>query len=349
MKWLAEHQDETGCWDCDGFMKHDPAHDRCGGAGKPHYDTAVTGLALLAFLGAGYTDYSPRHARTIRQGLRHLIGIQDKTGCFGRKTHRRFLYDHAIATLAMCEAYWMTRNPRYRRPAQKGLDFIARARNRHLAWRYDPGGGDNDTSVTAWMVMALKSGKFAGLRIDVGAFEGAARWIDAVTEPNFGQAGYRSRGGAVARPSGLDDAFPREKSQAMTAAAIFTRIMIGDDPRSDAVDKGAWLCVETPPRWDPEDGSIDMYYWYYGSLALFQVGGAAWRKWNTHMKRVLLANQHPENGGARAGSWDPIGVWGPDGGRVYATACMVMCLEVYYRYDRVFYGPRGRRSGPFSD
>ena len=35
------------------------------------------------------------------------------------------------------------------------------------------------------------------------------------------------------------------------------------------------------------------------------------------------------------GSWDPIDPWGGDGGRVYSTALLAMCLEVYYRYDRV--------------
>ena len=36
------------------------------------------------------------------------------------------------------------------------------------------------------------------------------------------------------------------------------------------------------------------------------------------------------------GSWDPIGPWGQDGGRVYSTAMMAMCLQVYFRYPKVF-------------
>ncbi len=91
-----------------------------------------------------------------------------------------------------------------------------------------------------------------------------------------------------------------------------------------------------PPIWNPDDGSIDMYYWYYGTLAMFQVGGSHWKTWNKHMKGAIVKHQHPKGSGARTGSWDPIGPWGGDGGRVYSTACMVMCLEVYYRYDRVF-------------
>ena len=35
------------------------------------------------------------------------------------------------------------------------------------------------------------------------------------------------------------------------------------------------------------------------------------------------------------GSWDNIDPWGPDGGRVYSTAAMALCLEVWYRYERV--------------
>jgi len=342
LKWLADHQDveEDGRWDCDNFMKHDPPGNRCTGPGAALHDVGVSGLALLAFLGAGYTDRGgpgKRFAKTVRKGLRYLIGVQDQDGLFGSRAHHNFIYDHAIATLAMCEAYWMTGNPMYRVPAQRGLNFLVMARNPYMAWRYQPRGGDNDTSVTGWCVMALKSGKFAGLEVDPSAFEGARNWIERMTDPQFGQVGYDFPGGSPSRPEGRQDRFPPEKSQSMTAVGVLTRIFLGEDPRNSQVIKdGAGLCAETPPVWNPDDGSIDMYYWYYGTLALFQVGGAHWNSWNRAMGTSIVKNQHPKEGGPYAGSWDPIGVWGDDGGRVYSTAMLVMCLEVYYRYDRVF-------------
>jgi len=340
LRWLADHQDmdAEGGWDCDNFMRHDPANDRCDGAGHPLYDVGVSGLALLAFLGANYTDRGTHpFARHVRAGLSYLIRSQDDEGCFGTRSSKHFMYNHAIATLAMAEAYWMTRNPRYKKPAQDGLDFISAARNPYLAWRYEPRGGVNDTSVTGWMVMALKSGKFGGLQIDPDAFEGARRWIDKVTDPDFGQVGYDAIGTGPARPEGLQERWPAEKSQSMTAVGMLVRIFLGEDPRtSEVIRKGADLCRERLPEWNPDDGSIDMYYWYYGTLAMFQVGGRHWVDWNKAMTKSIVGHQHPRDSGARTGSWDPLGPWGPDGGRVYATACLAMCLEVYYRYDKVF-------------
>ena len=58
----------------------------------------------------------------------------------------------------------------------------------------------------------------------------------------------------------------------------------------------------------------------------------------------IVKHQQPRNSGAKTGSWDPVGPWGPDGGRVYSTATMVMCLEVYYRYPRVVGLSRGKRN-----
>jgi len=349
LRWLADHQDVSGggMWDCDEFMKHDPADDRCDGAGKALFDPGVSGLALLAFLGAGYTDRGTARenpfAQNVREGLRYLAQIQDDEGCFGPRSSQHFMYNHAIAALAVTEAYWMTRNPVLRKPAQAGLDFISMARNPYLAWRYHPRGGENDTSVTGWCVMALKSGKFANLSIDPDAFTGARLWIDKMTDPDFGQVGYNTPGGAPARPEGMQDRFPAERSQSMTSVGLLTRIFLGEDPAtSDMIRKGTDLCMRALPRWDPDDGSIDMYYWYYGTLAMFQVGGPAWKRWNEAMKVAILDHQHPKGSGARAGSWDPIDPWGPDGGRIYSTACMVMCLEVYYRYAQVF----GARADP---
>jgi hypothetical protein len=92
------------------------------------------------------------------------------------------------------------------------------------------------------------------------------------------------------------------------------------------IKKGANLCVELPPVWNPDDGSIDMYYWYFGTRALSEVGGAYWRRWSEHLQVALLSSQHREGSGARAGSWDPIGVRGREGGRIYSTALLTMCL-----------------------
>jgi len=342
LDWLANHQDVDGDgkWDCDDYMKHDPADDRCDGPGNQLYDVGVSGLALLAFLGAGYTDRgapSDPYVLNVRKGLRFLIRMQDDEGCFGARTSKHFMYNHGIAALAMAEAFWMTRNVRYKQPAQKALDFIARARNSYSAWRYEPRGGENDLSVTGWMIMALKSGKYAGLLIDPDAFDGARRFVDKMTDPEFGVAGYDMPGGGSARPEGLQDRFPPEKTASMTAVAVLTRIFLGEDPASsEMIRKGARVCADHLPRWDPDDGSIDMYYWYYGTLAMFQVGGASWKAWNKAMVPAIVKSQHRKESGARAGSWDPIGPWGHDGGRVYSTALMVLCLEVYYRYDRVF-------------
>ena len=78
------------------------------------------------------------------------------------------------------------------------------------------------------------------------------------------------------------------------------------------------------------DGSVDLYYWHFGSLALYQVGGDAWKTWNAALQTRLLEAQ--ESRGAQAGSWPPDTVWGGYGGRVYSTALAALCLEVYYRY-----------------
>jgi len=195
--------------------------------------------------------------------------------------------------------------------------------------------GDNDTSVTGWMVMALKSAKMAGLRVSEEAFDGARSWIEKATEPEYGRVGYTARGTGPARPEGFEDLFPSEKSESLTAVGILSRVFLGEDPaKSEAIRKGTNLCLKALPVWDPEGGAVDMYYWYYGTLAMFQVGDDAWKKWLAAMGPAIIDHQRKE--GCEKGSWDPVGPWGRAGGRVYSTALMVMCMEVFYRYDRVF-------------
>mgnify|MGYP000703534639 CR=1 FL=1 len=59
----------------------------------------------LCFLGAGDTHNSGQYKDTVKNGLRYLKQIQDPEGCFGPRTTNHFTYNHAIAALAMTEAY----------------------------------------------------------------------------------------------------------------------------------------------------------------------------------------------------------------------------------------------------
>jgi len=298
LRWLAAHQSPNGSWEaagfhqwCDGKPISDPAL-RPDGAGKMLYDPGVTGLALCAFLGAGYTNRGNHpFAKVVSRGLRFLKNVQDPEGCFGPRATRQYIYNHATASLAMVEAYGMTGSPIFRRSAQRALDFNALTRNPYFAWRYGVKPGDNDTSVSGWMMMALKSaqlvnkdatkrGRRAPLVLDESGFDGLKAWLNKVTDPDYGRVGYVQRGSGPARPQELVDRFPADKSESMTAVGVLARVFMGEDPRTSKVIKlGAGLCAKLPPRWNPSDGSIDMYYWYYATLAMFQVGGDSWRTW----------------------------------------------------------------------
>ncbi len=270
----------------------------------------------------------------MKSGLKWLRDIQDPEGCFGPRTAQAFLYGHACAALAMVEAYGMTGSRAFHGPAENGVGFCLKARNPYLAWRYAfPANGENDTSVTGWMTMVLKSAALADLDYEKGAVKDAITWVDKMTEPEFGRTGYQTRGGLPARTNEASARFPAGKSESLTAVGLTVRIFGGHTAKDDPmIDKGADLLAKCLPKWDVDAGTIDYYYWYYGSLAMFQVGGERWKKWNAAMKTALLDHQRLEKDRCEYGSWDPLDCWSAEGGRVYSTALNCLTMEVYYRY-----------------
>ena len=72
---------------------------------------------------------------------------------------------------------------------------------------------------------------------------------------------------------------------------------------------------------------MDLYYWYYGTSAMHELGGKHWRTWNGALTEALLP--HQAKTGCAKGSWEPAGPWGRDGGRVYATAMCALMLEAH--------------------
>lgn len=338
--WIARHQDPDGPWRTSGHVRLCRGN-RC--APNEHargHDVGNTALALLAFLGAGYTHQSRDlvagipFGDVVRKGLQWLLDRQAPDGSLDRH-----MYDHAFATLALTEACAMTSTVLFRDRAQAAVDWLVAARNPGSGWRYSYRSGDVDTSVTGAAVMALKSAQFAGLSFPAEAFDSVRAWLDEVTEPDYHRAGYTNRAPAkVTCPH--NQAY--ENHEARTAIAVMSRIFIDRDAGDRRVTGGASVLTRDLPRREPM--AVDYYYWYYASLALYQVdgyrNGPHWQKWNPALTAALVKSQNPDSAGCRAGSWEPNDRWSCEGGRVYATAMNALTLEVYYRYPSVFGGPR---------
>ena len=62
---------------------------------------------------------------------------------------------------------------------------------------------------------------------------------------------------------------------------------------------GAELLAKKLPVWDEAKGSIDMYYWYYGTLAMHQMGGDDWERWNKNLKTAVIDTQHARTAASR--------------------------------------------------
>jgi len=301
LRWLYRHQEADGRWDGE---KYEGANT----------DPGITGLALLAFLGAGHTETNGKYMGTVKKAVNWLITHQAADGTWGQGYESGLGYHHSIAGLALAEAYGMAKQPRTGQAAQKAVDYSCNVHQvEYSGWRYNAKQSP-DTSVTGWFVMQLKSAKIAGLQVPGTGFSGALAWVDKVTKPGAfpGLVAYQE---------------DRSPTHTMTAVGMLCRQFIGaqhDDPN---LIGGASFLLQALPAWE----DCNFYYWYYGTLVMFQMGGDYWKSWNANMRDMLVERQRkgPES---IDGSWDPDGAWCGQGGRVFSTAMGCLCLEVYYRY-----------------
>jgi hypothetical protein len=336
LDWLARHQDADGRWDGgtarfrdgsvaqddDSFTIHCPAGEVC--FGECYYweaDTALTGLSLLAYLGAGYTHLDGKYASVVGKGLEFLLRSQKDDGDLRGSSLAVGMYCHSMATLALCEALALTGDSRLRPPVEKAAAFLIRSRAVDgLAWRYTPGAPSGDTSILGWAVMALKSARTVGIPIPPDTQAGVLGWLKRVSKGKDGGLAFYNleTSGTKVTPT-------------MTAEAWACRQFLevgGPGPASE--EAAAYLLENGSDR-----GKYNIYYLYYGTLAMYQHGGNAWSSWNARVRDDVVARQRDK--GHMAGSWDPDdSPYGTKGGRIYGTALATLTLEVYYRFLRLY-------------
>ncbi len=323
LAWLAAHQFDEGGWQfnleacpqCAGACRH---------SGFRSSTTDSTGLALLCFLGAGYTHREGPYQETVANGLYYLqqkmlltsIGgdLRDKTLLAGRNDGILLdptngnMYSQGIATLALCEAYAMTRDKNLASPAQKAADFIVHAQHEQGGWRYEPG-MPGDLSVTGWQITALKSASLGKLKVPREVWYRAADFLDRVQEDRGATYGYQK---------------PTSNKRTMTVVGLFSRMMLGWPHDHRPLLKGVALLAEQSPHQN------HMYFNYYASQVLRHHGGSGWKRWNPRMRDYLVKRQ--ATSGHETGSWYIDEDWSTQGGRLYTTTLSILTLEVYYRY-----------------
>jgi len=337
--WLRSHQDEDGGWDCDGFCKHDN-RPKGADAGEAHHDVGVTALALLAML----AEADPLYDAPIQRGVDWLTRHQGTDGFMGT-TSLDAVYDHAIATLVLVEGYDLLRLERWRAAAAAGLAHLDKRRSRGAAWRYGFADGDSDMSVTSWCIEALAAGVAAGFEVDATAVGEALGWVDGATDRFDCRTGYTRPREGSARRVGDIDRFPAYLGEAMTAAAIHVRLLLGIEPAQPLVEGGAAAVNGLPPHAD-DPKALDYYYWFHASQAMAQMPKPTAAKWAKALDAALPALQ--EHSGADAGSWAPADPWGQAGGRIYSTALAVLSLQARYRVAPAPLAQGLPRTGPLA-
>jgi hypothetical protein len=329
LTWLAKHQAGDGRWSLDKYHQHAAGCNCKGPDEKPGAnDTAATALGLLPFLGAGQTHKKGSFQKHIHAGLRFLISKQNSnSGDLGGG-----MYSHGLASIALCEAYAMTKDQVLRDGAQRAINFIAGAQNKtNGGWRYTPRAQDGDTSVVAWQVMALRSGQMAGLNVPAPALQGAKKWLDSCAKDGGSKYSYTPDAGAA---------------PAMTAAGLLNRQYLGWGIRTPELHKGCQYMLQNlpPAKAKPDDKLGPIYYYYYAAQVMHHMGGDYWNKWNPLCRDFLIATQQKE--GHKAGSWNAEGAdWGVQGGRMYTTSLSILTLEVYYRHLPLYRREAGLREG----
>ena len=340
--WLAKHQNPDGSWGAKKFQDQCRV-TKCTGPGDEQFNVGLTGLSMLAFTGAGYTNSSRDtyegicFGDTVRKATLYLTGIQLSDGTFGGVKDGKFLYGQAIATYALADLYALTmESPSgilFREPVERAVKYLLDIQNPTKAWRYQPKDGQNDTSVSGWIAMALKAAEHANIAVPPEAFAGIKSFYDDVTDPNYGEVGYT----ALGYKAMMSHEDPRNTvvQPSLTAIGIMVRIFIDKKTTDPLIKLGVSKILTSLPTWDTsKSGMIDYYYWFYASYCLNQYdgpSGPSWSSWNEKMKDVLLKNQRSKADGCANGSWDPLDRWSSEGSRVYCTAINVLTLEVYYR------------------
>jgi len=342
LRWFKRHQSTNGMWDVDQYQnncieagKCEPGVNQAGDA-----DIACTAYAVMCFLGAGYDHITPnKHRPVVTKAIEWLLAQQKADGLFGERN-----YEHAVATMALAEALGMSNDQRLRIPAQKAVDVVIARQAQDpdakdkayagLAWDYAAANAArNDTSVSGWSMMALKSALGAGLQVG-NSMQGAKVWLDRAwkaANPDWKKLDpYQD---TSVFPYTYDATSDKVDKEHLSCVGALCAIYLGHHKGDVMLETMANSIMKNdfPTTWP-----TNTYFLYYNTLAVFQMGDERWKKWDAPVTKLLSDAQRMDDT-CFNGSWDYAGTQfhGHDTGRLLSTAYACLSQEVIWRYTRL--------------
>lgn len=304
LDWLQSTQNGDGSWEGD-------------------HKSAMTGLAILAYLGHCETPVSPKYGDTVLKGITWLVDLGMKqNGRLNTDPDNPMPYQHAIATYALGESATFAKQLGFHIPnlyevTQKAGQYIIDNQNKSGGWEYgyrEESGRGGDLSVAAWQIQALKACKHTGLDFKgmSACMRRALNYVQA-REQNHGGFAYSGR-----TPAGNRSYF------SLTGAGMLS-LQMWD--KGAAARKGAgYIRKNSKLKWDDDEWS-DLYCHYYESQAMMNRGGADWDFYNEMFRDEVL------NAANDDGTFKPTADRAHEQDNVHYRTCLcILMLEVYYRF-----------------
>jgi hypothetical protein len=308
LRWLKIKQNPDGSW-------------------NRSYQPAMTGLALLAYLGHCETPASEEFGDSSMKAFVYLVnlGMKNDGKLSSNFTSNGWVYEHAIATYALAEAATFCKELKVEIPGLmevtgKAGQFIIDNQHKNGGWAYLYNTGEKahtDTSIVGWQLQALKACSHTNIEFK-GMSSCISKGLEYLSEMQNenGGFGYGSRNS----PSGGRKYFN------LTGVGALCYQMWGKGNSSEARKGVKYIRENTKFDWNTEDS--DIYSHYYESQAMMQAGGDDWKFYNDIFRDQLLNNQNPDGG------WKAPKArgHGAGGNEVYRNSLSILMLEVYYRY-----------------
>jgi len=327
------------------YLAQNQHSDGSFGTGNYRGNVAITSLAALAMMSGGHQPGRGKYGKLVRDALEYVLSQEngtipgylnrDNPNMLGRQGGHGPMYGHGFGTLFLAEVYGMIHNKDLRDRShdtlKRAVELIVKSqRKRGGGWRYKPGDGEADISVTICQIMALRAARNVGFAVPKETVDQCIAYVKRCQNLRNGFGDRRgsfnymdTQGGG----GGIQQiAFARTAAGvvALNSAGVYT---------GTEVDEGLNYLIRWKQRQLNGDRANfmnfrgpDIPYFsghYYAVQAMWTRGGRYWTEWFPFVREELLTHSQ-----RRA----PDGSWHDNICPHYATAMACIVLQVPNNY-----------------